>query len=163
MPVRYRRHFHRPGLPEITGGLLVALVLVGAGFWGSALQVPNWQETGGEIIDCEIQAIHYNATDNMQKVSLQYRYHVGPAIFYGAWSGEWPEAESPNALPPDHIEELKQPAHPLVVLYDPVDPSISQLHYIPAANPNLYAYLTLLAAFAALFYFSRVYPRWREP
>lgn len=97
----------------------------------------------------------------MRKVSVQYKYTIGQATLFGAWAGVWPDVESPNALPANRIDELKQPNRIITVLYDPSNPAESRLHYPMTPNPGIYAFCTLMLCFFTLYYFVRVYPAWR--
>ncbi|HOE67282.1 MAG TPA: DUF3592 domain-containing protein [Candidatus Hydrogenedentes bacterium] len=162
MPLPKRKHFKKPGLPEAVAllmALLVAFPLMK--WWGSYFAVP-WQRAPGRILRCEFKDTRFSATQDITKVLIQYEYAVAGVSRVGSWMGTWPQTGSPNALPKDSLDRLQDPGFPLVVLYNPVNPSQSRLDYADTGTPAIYASLALLAALAAGVYYVRVYPAWRS-
>lgn len=157
-------HGHRQyrfGLPEFTGAMLV-ISLIALGI-GSLLTntAPVWIETSGRIVSCTITNTHYNAVDTQPKVTLTYAYEVGDNNYSQRWEGFWPDIYSPNALAPSAIESLKDPEHPLLVLYNPENSAESSIHGVPNRRHIAYTWATGISALLTFFYFVRVYPHWK--
>ena len=130
MGLRHHKTLRAPGLPEFIGLTLALGACVPALLWYQGAVRSVWVRTTGHVTRCEVSASHYNAANDSTKVTVAYRYDVSGTPFSGSWTGYWPETEeqSPNALAPDQLLNLEIPDYPLVVLYDPEDPSASTLH-----------------------------------
>lgn len=161
MALKHRKKLRGPGLPELTAVLLG--LAVAACFWmlGKEANKPGWARAPGRVEHCDIRRTHYNAEPSDNKVQLVYSYVVGAARFQGSWQGFWPRVHSPNALPEGNVEVLKTPNYPLVVLYDPLRPSRSDLHIPDARKVVPYTLLTFAALMVLLFYLMQIYPRWK--
>ncbi len=137
-------------------GTLVAALL----WWRGAPPI-DWVATSGRVGNCTIESVHYNAPDQMRRVTMDYTYRVGGAVYEGAWSGIWPEILSPNALPSTRVDELREPNHKLVVYYDRSNPYRSRLHDEPSPS-RVYGWAVAGAGTATLIYCAMVYPRWKK-
>lgn len=136
----YRRHHHRQriGLPEL---VVIGLLFLSGGcavLWWQAQRMDDWRQTTGQILSCEIERTHYNATDYAYRVGLTYEYTAAGVSMVGQWAGFWPQGESPNTLPNDRIEELREPGRTVVVLYHPNDITNTRLHDVPAGLKRVY-------------------------
>ncbi|MBI5093355.1 MAG: DUF3592 domain-containing protein [Candidatus Hydrogenedentes bacterium] len=123
-----------------------------------------WQRTTGRVSHCEIRETHYNATASQTKVDISYTYDVAGARFSGSWTGYWPETEeeSANALPPGRFDELRDSGYPLVVLYDPNNPSQSVIHSAAVSHQLLYKWLFGFLFAVTVYYVVRIYPAWKR-
>ena len=156
MGIERRRAIRLRGALEVLAVLFLALpVLVLVLWWGAPPQ-GNWRTTNGVIVKSSIGRTHYNAPDHLVKADVTYEYSVGVSTYQGRWRGAWPEAESPNALPPSRLHELT-PGRSLLILYDPDDPRRSSPHY-PGQARLLFALLFPLSLIAAGFYLFKVFP-----
>jgi len=159
-------HHHKtrrkPGLPDLVGLALLGLVCIPAILWWRAGIQPDWVRTGGRILECNLVRTHYNAEDSPTKVSVQYEYTTLSGTYAGSWSGFWPNVHSPNQLAYDRVEELQRPGFPLVVLYDPANPSQSRLHNVNDTQGIFYGLIFALVLAGAFFYFVRIYPGWKR-
>ncbi|NIA15765.1 MAG: DUF3592 domain-containing protein [Nitrospiraceae bacterium] len=162
MALHQRRRLQRPGLPEFVVMLLVGLAVVPAMLWCQRNTRPEYKKTEGRVKNCEIRLTHYNADNMLSKVKLTYTYSAGPATMTGVWEGYWPSAESPNALPQNKLDLLRTENYPLVVLYDPADPSKSRLHYPGAVPHTMYGVVALTAALGVVLYLATGYPMWKK-
>ncbi len=161
MALYHRKRFQAPGLPEFIVLMLIVCVVVSATCWWCETRKPELERTVGTVIACDITKAHYNAQPYQKKVSIKYEYSVGAGDFTGDWTGFWPSMHSPNALSPDNLEVLRQSDYPLVVLYDPGNPSDSRLHN---PKPERAFHLTMLTfSLGAVFvvYCVWIYPRWK--
>ena len=154
---RFRRR-RTLGVPEVVGLLLVLAVVVPAWLWWRDVLVGSWQITSGSVVACDIRNTHYNAADYRPVVTLRYRYTVAGQEFDGVWEGLWPEDGSPNAIGHDQLHQLQSPGRPLVVYYNPADPSESSPHESAPYRQITYASATVLALWVVLWYFLRVFP-----
>ena len=162
MALQQRKRRQKAGLPEFLAVVLVCAAALPALAWWHSSARPAYRRVRGRILECEIRLTHYNATKDLNKVKLAYEYSLGGNTYSGRWQGFWPAAVSPNALLPDQIEALHEKSFPLVVLYEPDDPSHSTLHYAGHGAPKLYAGVALVALVLAVLYFALFYPTWRE-
>lgn len=161
MSLHRKKSFLRPGLPELSGAALLVGTLFCCVLWLVSAARPEWIETGGTVLYCEIRPTHYNAQDYRPKVDVTYEYLVGSVRFEGRWDGFWPELDSPNALLPEQLDLLKEEGHPLVILYNPDDPTESSPHYPFPNDRMIYASLIAAGVLATGLYFIFVYPAWR--
>ena len=150
------------GMPEVVGLLLVAAVVVPAWLWWRDTIVGHWQVTSGVVLSADVRSTHYNATDYKPVVTIKYRYSVGGDDYETVWQGLWPEAGSPNALPRDQLTQLQSPGRPLVIFYNPAEPSESSPHESAPFRQITYASVTVLAACVVGWYFLRVFPGLRR-
>lgn len=157
-----RSRKQKPGLPELVLLLLVGLTAYCAFNWEKTLGEPGWEKTNGWVTSCEIKKTHYNAQPSDDKVAITYNYDAHAGTYPGSWEGYWPRIHSPNALPEGNIEVLKQPNYPLIVMFDPHDPSKSRLHNPDSDRQITWVILTFGAGVALAFYLIRIYPAWRE-
>ena len=161
MPLLRKRRLRRPGLPEWVAVAALAVAVIPAVMWVEATTSPSLSQTTGRCLSCTIRLTHYNAVNNLPKVYLTYAYSVGTAEFTGQWEGFWPATNSPNALPPDKLDQLKTTGYPLTVFYDPSNPRQSYLHVPGPSSPALHAFFAIAAALAAFTYIVRIYPAWK--
>lgn len=162
MGLHQNRHFHRLGLPEFVAFLLISMAVISAAVWWDNVTRPRYAETPGKVESCEIRLTHYNATNHLSKVTLSYSYSVGGLDYKGSWEGYWPQTDSPNALAADKLHVLETRDYPLVVLYEPANPAVSQLHY-PEGRPSaLYGVVAGLSVLAVLGYLAIAYPAWKR-
>ena len=162
MPLRQTKRFKRLELPEFVTLVLVGSATVVATFWWQANVQPRYRQVVGRILSCDIRLTHYNATGDLNKVSLTYEYTVGPATYTGSWAGSWPHAQSPNALPANEIDMLKTKDRPITVLFSPDNPGNSLLHYPDQGASRIYGVIALCTLFAAILYCCTIYPAWRS-
>lgn len=164
MALHRHRRLKAPGLPEFVVVLCLIAVCIPAFCWYENGIRADWLRTGGHVISCDIRETHYNAATVRPKVRLSYLYDADGVPYTGTWVGYWPEAkeESPNALPPDKLNYLRTPDYPLVIYYDPDDPSQSTIHRAEATDVTLYKWTFAGLFVAALYYVLRVYPAWRR-
>ena len=161
MPLRRKRHRRKPGFAEVLFVLALVIALFPVSYWWAHLNQPNWNRAPGSIVSGVILNTHYNAERYDPKVSAQYQYLVGTVTYQGSYEGFWPEVGSPNALPPDRLEEVSKPGHPLVVSYDPGNPGRSVLHPILQESQLTYFLLTVAGLLVGGGYCLVVYPAWR--
>lgn len=114
------------------------------------------------MVEAEVRQVHYNAPDTLPRVRVAYEYFVNGVRYRGSWTGLWPEANSPNALSAERLQELERPGHPLTVYFDVNSPSTSRIHDTPYNVGRVYG-----AAFGAgvvllVLYAVRVYPAWKR-
>lgn len=164
MGLHHHKTLRTPGLPEFIGLTLALGACVPAVLWYQGTVHSAWQRTTGHVTHCEIRDTHYNASDQRTKVNITYQYDVTGMPFTGAWTGYWPETveQSPNALTADQLQNLETPEYPLVVLYDPDDPSSSIIHTANAGDLLVYKWLFGGIFVAAVYYIIRVYPAWKN-
>ena len=160
--MRRRRHHTRPGLPEFVEIALVILAIAGAGLWWRNVDHEVWPNTVGSVLSCDIQNMHYNATQYANRVDIRYEYTAGGRPYLGHWTGYWPIMGSPNALPRARMNELKTKGFPLTVMYNPANPSRSRLHDTPAGLRPAFAAMTLIAIALSFAFTVFIYPRWRR-
>lgn len=144
---------------------MLGLLGVSAGcavFWWQAESMADWRQTTGRVLTCTIESTHYNATDYAHRVEISYEYTVGGISMVGRWQGFWPQGESPNALPNDQIESLKEEGRTLVVLYHPNDIANTRLHNVPAGLKRMYIAGAVGFLAGLLLYCGVVYPEWKS-
>jgi hypothetical protein len=151
-------------VPEFRGLALAVGVCVPAVLWYQGVAHSTWQRTTGHVTQCEVRETHYNATDEGTKVSLTYRYDVLGIPFTASWTGFWPEADeqSPNALAPSELHNLQTPEYPLVVFYDPNNPTSSLIHTGNVGDVAVYKWLFGGLFALTMYYIIRVYPAWKN-
>jgi len=164
MGLRHHKTFQTPGLPEFIALVLAVGAGIPAALWYQGDAQSGWQRTSGRVTHCDIRDTHYNAPDQRAKVSIDYQYEVTGIPFGGTWTGYWPEADeqSPNALPPEQLANLQTPGYPLVVFYNPDDPTASVIHTADVGNLLIYKYLFGGIFAIALYYMLRIYPAWKN-
>lgn len=162
MPLHHHRHIRKPGLPELAVVIGLTSAAVFGGLWYGSLGAENWRRTTGWIARVHIRNIHYNATEDAARIRLTYRYEVGGIPYVQEWDGLWPIVDSPNALPPDRIRELEVADYPLVILYDPANPSRSALHQVSQGDRKLYQNLAVASFLFTFLYLGTIYPRWKR-
>ncbi|MBN2309559.1 MAG: DUF3592 domain-containing protein [Candidatus Hydrogenedentes bacterium] len=161
MTMHHRRTWRHPGPPELVAVALLVLTAALVTQWWRAVSHPVWEETAGRVVRGEIEVIREHSRPEERRVRLDYAYNVHGVEYTGEYKGFWPAIDSPNALPPDSLERLTEPGHPLVVLYHGGNPAKSRLHYAGTARRVWYGVLALAAGLMALFYCLSVYPVWR--
>ena len=152
----------RIGLPELVAMALIALTAALATRWWRTAGQPGWVKVPGRTVSCEIRRTHFNAEPSRDKVALGYEYEVAGRTFSGSWMGYWPKVHSPNALPDGQIEKLRTKAYPLVVHYNPQNPSQSRLHNPDPDALMLYTLLAFGSGIALIVYGVRLYPAWKR-
>ena len=157
MSLYHRARARRPGRPEVLAVVLLVLPAVVGLLWFTQSPYGGWQTAAGTILDCTTRLTHYNAEDNQPKVDATYEYTAGGMQYRGQWSGFWPEADSPNALPAGKLGDLR-PGRSVVVFYNPASPQESDLHYTRDDRRLLYALLFPITLFLAAAYAVNVYP-----
>ena len=161
MALRQNKEFSRVGLAEFVAVLLMTLAAVAVTLWWQGRRGPEYLQAEGRVLEGNAKLTHYNATDMRQKVTITYEYMAAGNTYTGSWSGFWPEDDSPNALPSDRFQELCVRGHPLVVMYDPEDPSTSILHP-PGRGAEAFRQGFAMAGCAlAILYCAILYPAWR--
>jgi len=162
MALHQNKHFERLGLPEFLGLALLACAAVGITlWWQNRSERPVYMQTDGRVVEGHVSWVHYNAPDLRKKVSVTYGYSVGGSDYTGSWVGFWPEDNSPNAAPQDHLDEVCTKDHPLVVFYDSGNPSTSYLHPTEEGSQVLLQGFALGTCTLALVYWAALYPAWR--
>lgn len=162
MALHQKRQFQKPGLPELVAILLTGVTVVAATLWWQDTLRPPQKTTEGRVLQSDIRLTHYNAADVRPVVRVTYQYSVGGQDHVGSWAGQWPESRSPNALPPDRLDVLREKDHALVVYYDPGNPSVSFLHEKNNLLPRVHLWLFIAALSIAVLYYGICYPRWRQ-
>lgn len=161
MTLRKRRHRRKPGVAEVLFILALFAAVTPISFWWMRLNRPIWNNAPGSIVSGTVLSTHYNAERYDPKVRAQYQYLVGTVTFRGTFEGFWPDVGSPNALPPERLQEITAPGHPLVVAYDPENPRRSVLHPIVEESQLKYFLLTVAGLMLAGGYCLVIYPAWR--
>jgi len=161
MALHQNKQLGKVGLPEFLALALLVFAALAVTFWWQGSGQPAYAQTDGRVVEGNVKLIHYNATDMRQKVSLTYEYSVGADTYTSSWTGFWPEDNSPNALPPDKLEDLCVKGHPLRVLYNPLNPSDSSLYPVESGGEALRQGMAAGACALALLYCGVLYPAWR--
>ncbi|MBX7258281.1 MAG: DUF3592 domain-containing protein [Candidatus Hydrogenedentes bacterium] len=162
MSLRKRHRWRKPGIAEVLFVLAVVVAMLPISYWWLRLNRPVWNNAPGSILSGKILSTHYNAERYDPKVRAQYQYLVGTVTFQGTFEGFWPEVGSPNALPPDRLEEITKPGHPLVVAYDPANPQRSVLHPLLEESQLKYFLLSVAGLLVGGAYCLIIYPAWRN-
>ena len=162
MPLHQKHRFQRPGLPEFVALAAVIAAIAAAVAWLNAATAPRLERTLGRIVSCDIRLTHYNAASDLPKVVVDYAYSAGIGTYTGHWEGFWPVTKSPDALPPDKLDQLRSPGRIITVFYDPADPRKSFLHNSASRFPAVYAFAAGATALAAVIYVVRIYPAWKR-
>ena len=162
MGLRQRRQFSLFGLPEMAALALIVATIVPVTLWSRDIMSPQYRSTQGHVVECDIHATHYNASEAEVKVTITYRYTVEGIEHINTWTGLWPETGSPNALPPDELERLQTKNYPLVVFYDPANPALSELHIRDGGFQRIYGGLSVVLCGLAVLYCAVGYPAWRN-
>lgn len=157
---RSRKRF-RLRLPDVVGLLLAGSVVVTAILWWSAYLSPPWQTASGTVKGCGFVKSHFNAELTETRVELNYEYMANGVLFRGAWTGFWPVANSPNALPADRMTQELREGRALVIFYDPTRPERSHPHTPENDLEFVFLLATLGTSLFTGFYLMKVYPRWR--
>jgi len=159
--LRQRTRRKRFGLPEVVA---LALTIVVGHFalrlWRTN-DLSGWPQAPGWVTTCSIRKTHYNAEPSGDKVCLTYEYDVAGQTYIGSWTGYWPRAHSPNALPDGNVAVLKAEKYPLLVLYNPYDHAQNRLHNPDPDQRIVFTVLTFGAGVLLLFYCVKLYPAWR--
>ncbi len=161
MALHQNRQLGKVGLPEFLALALLGFAALAVTLWWQGSGQPAHAQTDGRVVEGNVKLVHYNATDTRKKVSLTYEYSVGANAYTSSWTGFWPEDNSPNALPPDKLEDLCVKGRPLMVLYDPLSPSDSLLFQVGSGGEALRQGMAVGACVLALLYCGVLYPAWR--
>jgi len=162
MGLRQRRQFSVFGLPEMAALVLIGAAIVPVTLWSRDIMSPQYRSTQGHVMECNIHATHYNASDAAVKVTITYCYTVEGIEHINTWTGLWPETGSPNALPPDELARLETQEYPLTVFYDPSNPERGELHIRDRGFRRIYGGLSAVLCGLAVAYCGIVYPKWRN-
>lgn len=161
MALHTRKKMTRPGLPEIVALILIVLALICTTAWWRDVNEPEWGESEGRILTCNIHETHYNAQDYRPKVTMEYEYSVGSQEYTGSFTGFWPAVGNANALPTDRFNELTDKSFGLLVFYEPGNPANSKLDVVGANNEFWLGGAALASLVLAVLYYVKVYPAWR--
>lgn len=162
MALHQNKHLERLGLPEFLGLAILACAAVGITLWWQDRdERPGYLQTDGHVVEGRVSLVHYNATALSSKVSVTYSYSVGERSYTGSWVGFWPDDNSPNAASQDRLNEVCAKGHPLIVFYDPDNPSENYIHPAERGNQILLQGFALATCALALVYWSALYPAWR--
>lgn len=158
-------HTHKvrsqPGLAEFATVAIVAIAVLFMLAGPVARPGTDWQRAEGRVKSVYTSAHPTHPDGKPRRVQLVYQYDADGLTYTGEWDGEWPEAHSPNALLAGDLDRLRERDYPLKVLYDPVDPSVSNIHGTGNRLPAWWLRLSLGLAMLAMWHTFVVYPSWK--